>query len=114
MAAKVGRNASKVIGVTVALQGDPSLSRASVSMKSMIKVLKAQGEGVLLELGSIMVQNNSDNADPPAQVKEVLKEFQHVFEMPNCIPSSRKHDHAINLQPEATLVSVRPCQYPHF
>lgn len=30
-----------MVGVTVTLQGDPSLSRASVSIKSLIKALKA-------------------------------------------------------------------------
>ncbi|KAL2503468.1 Transposon Tf2-8 polyprotein [Abeliophyllum distichum] len=38
---------------SVTLQGDPSLSKTLVSMKSMIKAFRENGEGVLLELGNI-------------------------------------------------------------
>lgn len=47
-------------GVTVTLKGDASLSKTLVSMKSMVKALKAQRGRVLLELGSIAVQANSE------------------------------------------------------
>lgn len=69
---------------------------------------------MLLELGSIMVQDNSFRLDPLAQISEVLEEFHHVFKMRNCIPSPRRHDHAINLQLGAAPVNVRPYWYPHF
>lgn len=42
------------IGETmVTLQGDPSLSKMLVSLKSMMKAFKESGKGILLELGSL-------------------------------------------------------------
>ena len=40
------------------LQGDPNLSTSLVSLKAMWKALGQQGEGVLVELGSIGILGN--------------------------------------------------------
>ncbi|KAL2480924.1 putative mitochondrial protein [Abeliophyllum distichum] len=54
------------VGETIVmLQGDPSLSKTLVSMKSMIKAFREKGEGVLLELGSITADFNE--AQGPAE-----------------------------------------------
>ena len=43
----------QVGGVTVILQGDPSLNTSLVSLKAMWRALREQGEGVLIKLGQI-------------------------------------------------------------
>ena len=41
-------------GVVVILQGDPSLSSSLVSLKAMLKVIKREGEGILLKLCTLI------------------------------------------------------------
>ncbi|KAL2461322.1 Transposon Tf2-8 polyprotein [Abeliophyllum distichum] len=57
---------------SVTLQGDPSLSKNLVSMKSMIKVFKEHGEGVLLELENITLDFNDDQLEIPEALQAVL------------------------------------------
>ena len=45
----------QVRGVSVILQGDPSLSNSLVSLKTLWKAIWQQGEGVMVELGCIRV-----------------------------------------------------------
>lgn len=42
-------------GTTMTLQGDPSLSKTLVTLKAMMKAFKNERGGVLLELGSLNV-----------------------------------------------------------
>lgn len=44
---------------TVTLQGELSISKTSFSLKTMWKVFKEQGEGLLLELGNIVVDSTA-------------------------------------------------------
>lgn len=97
-----------VARVKVKIKGDLGVSNASVSLKSMLKALKSQGEGAILELGSIAVQFMKGCQKTPDMILEVLREFAPIFEMPNCLPPSRSHDHTITLQPRTAPVSVRP------
>ena len=52
-------------GISVTLQGDPSLSKTLVSLKSMVKAFKGGGERVLLELGALVAgYESNEGADP--------------------------------------------------
>ena len=46
----------RVGGTTITLYGDPSLSKTLVTLKSMMRAFRENGEGVLLELGSLTTQ----------------------------------------------------------
>ena len=41
-------------GVAMILQGDPSLCRSLISLKAIIKAIKGEGEGILLELCTLI------------------------------------------------------------
>lgn len=56
---------------TVTLRGDPSLARSKVSLKVMIRVLRKEGGGVLVELNRLE-QREEHKSYPPAFLKELL------------------------------------------
>ena len=51
-------------------------------------------------------------AEVPVLLQELPQQFQHVFEEASALPPIRGHEHAINLQPEVSPISVRPYRYP--
>ena len=56
----------QVGGVTVLLQGDPTLGTSLVSLKAMWKALRETSEGLLVELGNIyLVELPGDSCTPP-------------------------------------------------
>ena len=57
------------------LQGDPNLSTSLVSLKAMWKALRQQGEGVLVELGSIGVLGNKVEQAIPRGANETTREL---------------------------------------
>lgn len=84
-------------GIAVTLQGDPSLSSSSVSLKAMLKALKKEREGVLIELGSLETSGVVVSIGILAHFQTVLQRFAGVFGWPEGLPPSRGHDHAISL-----------------
>jgi hypothetical protein len=46
--------------------------------------------------------------------KEILDEFDEVFNMPTGMPPNREHDHPIVLKPGATIPNIRPYRYPYY
>lgn len=71
------------VGETVVtLQGDPSLSKALVSLKTMIKAFRESGEGILLELGSLSVEAKEGEKGQTENLKELealLVDFEGIF-----------------------------------
>jgi hypothetical protein len=55
----------------------------------------------------------STNTYPPA-IQCLLEEFAEVFAPNPSLPSQRKHDHKIPLQPSTGPVSVHPYRYPYY
>ncbi|XP_028115673.1 uncharacterized protein LOC114313491 [Camellia sinensis] len=52
--------------------------------------------------------------DHPADLAQILTEFEHVFAIPNTLPPIRTHDHHIPVQPNQEPMSVRPYRYPYY
>ena len=48
------------------------------------------------------------------EIQKVLQSFSVVFEPSNQLPSPLDHDHAIEVEPGARAVNVRPYRYPQF
>jgi hypothetical protein len=60
------------------------------------------------------VLNENANQNITSDWAEVIKRFDDVFNMPTGLPPPRVHDHAIILQPGATIPNLRPYMYPFY
>ena len=60
----------------VTIQGDPTLSKAQVSLHSMARIVKKEGQGIMLQLQSLMAEDKSGltltPAEPPSPVFDLL------------------------------------------
>ena len=83
------------------LQGDPSLSKILVSLKAMMKEFRRNGQGMLLELGTLVVGQTPNQWEIPSEICGVLAKFDDVFSTLEGLPPRREKDHAINLVPGA-------------
>lgn len=101
----------KLSSESVVLQGDPSLHKTQVSLKSMVKAIKDKGQGVLLELGSMGVNSEPTVIKGTNSYTGVLQQFPEIFKWPNELPPSRAQDHTIVIKPNSALVYVRPYRY---
>lgn len=101
----------KVGEETVTLRGDPSLTRSKISLKSMLRVLRKHGGGILVEYNH-MARAELTKAEQPLFLCELLEEFGEVFEQPQGLPPRRGHEHAIVLKEGSNPVGVRPYRYP--
>ena len=97
---------------TVILQGDPSLCNSLISLKAMIKAIREEGEGILLELCTFI---SSEKQDSPTAVSvlHLLQQNTDVFAGTKALPPARAYDHAITLQLGTRPINVRPYRYPH-
>lgn len=102
-------------GTKVILRGDPSLGLSKDSLTSVLKAIRKEGGGLLLELNRVEL-TNSVKLDAvkavPHSIQQVLNQFPHVFETPMGLPASRPREHQIILKKGTNPVSVRPYRYP--
>lgn len=68
----------EVNGKQVVLKGDPSLCRSLMSLKTIMKDILSEKEGLLLELCSLDVENDVLQG-VPKQIQSLLGEFEGVF-----------------------------------
>lgn len=96
------------------LQGDPSLCCSAASLKSIMKAMQNEGEAMLIEYNGLTLEEGK-RAEPnpiPPRLQEVVEEYAEVFADPKELPPSRGKEHAIELKPGSSHVSVRPFRYP--
>ena len=91
---------------TMTLRGDHSLGKTLVSLKTMLKTLRHEGKGILVELNEVRVDQSIDK-DIPALLTKVLCQFEAVFHTPMGLPLVRGHKHAILLKGGIAPISVR-------
>lgn len=104
-------------GAKVILKGDPSLGRSKVSLKSMMKIIRKEQGGILVELNHIAkpdtgVEEGPIPDDVPTEIKAVLSQYSEVFTMPPGLPPKRGQEHHIVMKEGSDPVSVRPYRYP--
>ncbi|XP_028555908.1 uncharacterized protein LOC114580971 isoform X2 [Dendrobium catenatum] len=85
------------------IQGDTGLTKAGVSLKSLIRTIHSL-EGARVEEGG----------DIPLSVQPLIQQFQEVFQPPQGLPPSREREHAIVLRDGVSPISVRPFRCPQF
>ncbi|KAL0550402.1 hypothetical protein IC582_014912 [Cucumis melo] len=106
-------------GKQVCIKGDPSLTKARVSLKSMIKSWGEQDEGFFIECRALEVEGligtKCCKADVIPEVVSpvlsVLDQFMDVFEWPDKLPPKRDIEHHIHLKEGTDPINVRPYRY---
>ncbi|XP_022881659.1 uncharacterized protein LOC111398794 [Olea europaea var. sylvestris] len=66
-------------GNAVTLKGEEGPSKSLVSLKSMIKTLQQEGEGMVVELCSVQVDGQHSKVDIPQPIQELITEIQRHF-----------------------------------
>ena len=86
-------------GEWVTLKGDPSLGRTLISLKAMIRTIRKEEQGVLVEFNCVEGQELRANSDEiPEFLKGTLKPYSGVFASPSGLPPWEGHEHAITLE----------------
>lgn len=98
--------------VPVTLQGDPGLSKTQVSLRAMIRTLRHEGQGLMVEFGYLGLERDIPVESIPEQVQQLVSAHESLFALPEGLPPSRDREHAIVLRGGAPPVSVRPYRYP--
>lgn len=75
------------------LVGDPSLKCSKIFLKTIIKELKKEGEGILVEYNCI--ENCLKEASIPADFRSLFDEYDNIFQPLTSLLSTRNQDHAI-------------------
>lgn len=109
---KLQRMKIKLEGEWVVLQGDPSLHSAAVSLKSIWRTMKREGEGMVIEFGGLQASAADTSVTTEPEWQDVTEQYTDVFQEPRGLPPSRGKEHAIVLETGASPVSVRPFRYP--
>lgn len=90
------------------MQGDSSLQKTQVSIKSMVRNFKEGDQGVMLELRSLSLEDEGKGIKLIDEMTELLQRHCRVFDWPNELSPVHSHDHAIVLQIGAKSMNVRP------
>ncbi|XP_031745972.1 uncharacterized protein LOC116406393 [Cucumis sativus] len=105
-------------GKKVKIKGDPSLTKAMVGLKNMIKSWRDSDQGFLIECRAMetMYEPPEDNGIEEVlavdeAVSDVLKKFEDVFTWPETLPPRRSIEHHIYLKQGTDPVNVRPYRY---
>ncbi|XP_010525699.1 PREDICTED: uncharacterized protein LOC104803465 [Tarenaya hassleriana] len=100
-------------GKWVTLKGDPSLVRSEISLNMMLRTMRREREGILVELSTLLSTENPKVGDSWVALQFVLDQYADVFAKPNGLPPRRHRDHAIMLHSRTSPVNVRPYRYPY-
>nr|GEZ44123.1 Ty3/gypsy retrotransposon protein [Tanacetum cinerariifolium] len=61
---------------------------------------------------SVPTTEFSGMPNTPSVLDPLIEEFDNVFEVPNCLPPKRGHDHKIPLKEGTQLINMRPYRHP--
>ncbi|KZV39307.1 peroxidase 64 [Dorcoceras hygrometricum] len=100
---------------TVTLMGEPRLSRAVSSLKSMLKITDMEFCGAIWFTGNggMETERREEATQPTTDLEELLKQYKELFDVPRTLPPTRTQDHAIRLKEGHGPVQVRPYRYAH-
>ena len=92
----------------ITIKGDRGLCRSLVSVKSLLRVLQQEKEGLLVEMRNLEQQKPQQTT---SVIHDLLTEFEDVFSLPQGLPPHRGHEHSIILKDGIEPISVRPYRY---
>nr|GEW34557.1 hypothetical protein [Tanacetum cinerariifolium] len=103
------------------LRGEEALRMKHISLHHMRALLETDDVYGVYELYHMDAEttkhgNLSGNATLPRHpdIKELISQFETLFQVPTTLPPHRSVDHRIHLYPNAKPVNVRPYQYSHY
>lgn len=105
---------------TITLKGDPTLTKAEVSLKAISKSWSEQDQGYLVELQKLTVEDEEkvmieeeigEEELIPTAIQDMIENYASLFELPTQLPPRKTVDHQITLlegQPQSTsgLISM--------
>lgn len=115
---KLQRISFKMGKETVVLQGDASLGRSGITLKAMMRTLRKEGQGYLVELNYLGgtqregMGTANDMESVPTFLAPLVRQHKSVFHLPKGLPPQRSQDHSIVLKTGTDPVNVRPYRYP--
>ncbi|KAA0050169.1 Ty3/gypsy retrotransposon protein [Cucumis melo var. makuwa] len=106
-------------GKEVKIKGDPSLTKARISLKNMMKNWEEMDSGFLIECRSLQVRTVegekccllNTEAVGKGLISSVIKQYQDVFEWPEKLPPRREIEHQIHMKEGTDPINVRPYRY---
>ncbi|KAM0019501.1 putative nucleotidyltransferase, Ribonuclease H [Helianthus debilis subsp. tardiflorus] len=100
-------------GVRVVWQGDTGPLVQPIQFNGLRRLARTDSIAGLFHL-ALSSPDSQSSEMCPKDLQPVLQEYELVFQPPSGLPPIRSQDHAIDLLPSSTAVSVRPYRYPHF
>ena len=101
-------------GKKIIIRGDPSLTKAKVSLKNLVKTWGEEDQGYLVEYRALeRCEISKEVLTEEESVAVVLKRFDDVFDWPETLPPRRVIEHHIHLTEGVNPVNVRPYRYAY-
>ncbi|KAA0041992.1 Ty3/gypsy retrotransposon protein [Cucumis melo var. makuwa] len=105
----------------ICIKGDPSLTKARVSLKNLMKTWEKQDHGYLIEcrsieiveLNELMVHQKEEREVTEEKLIPILNQFSDIFDWPEKLPPRRSIEHHIHLKEGTNPVNVRPYRYAY-
>ncbi|TYK23088.1 pleiotropic drug resistance protein 1-like [Cucumis melo var. makuwa] len=104
----------------VILEGDSSFTKAECSLKTISKTWEREDQGFLLEFQNVEIDEDNEEESKREEegeesnlpmIRNLLKRFRGLFEMPKKLPPRRVVDHWILTVDEQKPINVRPYKY---
>ncbi|KAL0537842.1 hypothetical protein IC582_026831 [Cucumis melo] len=102
----------------ICIKGDPSLTKARVSLKNLVKTWEEHDHGYLIECRSVEVaelktSHKEEKEETKKKLIPILDQFSDIFEWPEKLPPRRSIEHQIHLKEGTNPVNVRPYRYAY-
>ncbi|KAL0560774.1 hypothetical protein IC582_001187 [Cucumis melo] len=104
----------------ICIKGDPSLTKARVSLKNLVKTWEEHDHGYLIECRSMGIEiaepitlHKEEKGEIEEKLLPILDQFKDIFEWPEKLPPRRSIEHQIHLKEGTNPVNVRPYRYAY-
>ncbi|TYK05651.1 Retrotransposable element Tf2 [Cucumis melo var. makuwa] len=104
----------------VILKGDPSLTKAECSLKTISKTWEEEDRGFLIEFQKIEIEAGSEVESEKEEegeesnlpkIRNLLAKNRIIFELPKGLPPKRAVDHRILIPEGQNPINIRPYKY---
>lgn len=100
-------------GKEVELRGNPALKCSKISVKHLLKTMKTDELGVLIECNGLSPSETITDINIPTFLAHIIQSYPQVTQPSTQLPPKRTQHHMITLKEGSNPVSIRPYWYPH-